>query len=621
MGVRRREADQPFVRLACNLRSECALLQGKSCRRSNSKVVHISPEKWLSRLRQRRCNFGDGYAPSDRRAAHGIVTRADFAPTTAASDSQLFVGAKPDNSGVNRRREGRFVNLARMDFKQDRAHFPLAISSISLSMSSPTPIYVQLCTAIRSAIVNGELPAGTLMPTSRELALALEIGRNTVNAAYSRLGAEGFLEAKFRRGTRVATSLSSQKQAPTVGAEACEIPLALDADPRIAIAYSAARTLRELADCSIDVHPFAPHAPDPTLFPRTHFSRLLSEMCGRASLDDSGFDLGAELRRFQGAVAVHMRRTNGVVCKPSQILPMLGAESAIDLVARLTIDAGHAVQIESPCWDVPRAIFGNMGARLYDIPSDSLGANPDLVIAPPARLIYVSPSLSFPFGVQTPEARRLRIIDHARASGAFIFENDAYGELQFTGARLKPIQALEPSRVIYYGSFNCSLGPKIRASYLVVPESIVGPAMKLWRITSQGPDQIVLSAIASFIEDGRYAMHIKKIRAVYADRISRVTEMCRERIPEAVVVEPRGGLHLTLKLPSEISAIVACRIANLQKIGVLPLQQFFAGVAKENGVVLGIGMCCDRQREQLISRLADIVHEAARESASRAAAE
>jgi GntR family transcriptional regulator/MocR family aminotransferase len=505
------------------------------------------------------------------------------------------------------------------DAKQDRTHFPLAISGISLNMGSPTPIYTQLCTAIRAAIMTGELPAGTLMPTSRELALALGVGRNTVNAAYSRLGAEGYLEAKFRRGTRVAASLSSQNRNHAVVVEA--LPEAPDTDPRIGIAYSLERTLRELVDCCSDNHPFAPHVTDPTLFPRTQFSRLLSDKCGRAPLDDQGFDVGAELRRFQNAVAVHMRRTNGIVCNPAQILPTVSAESAIDLAARLTIDAGHAVQIEQPSWDVPRAIFGNMGARLYDIPSDGFGANPDLVIAPPARLVYVSPSLSFPFGVEMPETRRLRIIDHARASGAFIFENDSYGELLFGGSRLKTIQSLEPNRVLYFGSFNCSLGPKIRASYLVVPEAILAPAVKLWRILSQGPDQIVLSAIATFIEDGRYAVHAKKIRAVYAERMARLTELCRDRIPEAAIVEPRGGLHLTLKLPCEIPAAYVCGLANMHKIGIVPLEQFFAGGMKENGVVLGIGMCHDRHREQLVAKLAEFIRETARGSASRFAAE
>jgi GntR family transcriptional regulator/MocR family aminotransferase len=512
------------------------------------------------------------------------------------------------------------MNFARTDINPDQAHFPLAISSISVNMSSPTPIYTQLCAAIRSAIMSGELPAGTMMPTSREFAVVLGVGRNTVNAAYSRLGAEGYLEAKFRRGTRVTPGHSTQNKTQSPGGDAREISMAPETDREIGIAYSAERTLRELADTCVDVFPLSPFAPDPTLFPRTHFSRLLSENCGRAPLDDAGFDNGAELKKFQSAVAVHLRRTNGVICKPSQILPMASAEGATDLVAKLTLDAGHAVHMESPSCDIARAIFRSTGAHLYELPADSFGANPDLVVAPPARLLVVSPSLSFPFGVQMPEERRLKIANYARASGALILENDFDGDLMFTGARLKTIQALEPNRVIYFSSFNYSLGPKIRVSYLIVPESFLDPAVKLWRIMSQGPDQIVLSAIASFIEDGQYAVHTKKIRAVYANRMSRLTELCREYIPEAVVVEPRGGLHLTLKLPPHIPSTAVCRIASRHKIGIRPLEQFCLG-KKDNGVVMGIGMCPDRNRDQLVAKLAEIIREAAQESTSRTAAE
>ena len=512
------------------------------------------------------------------------------------------------------------MNFARTDINPDQAHFPLAISSISVNMSSPTPIYNQLCAAIRSAIMSGELPAGTMMPTSREFAIALGVGRNTVNAAYSRLGAEGYLEAKFRRGTRVAPGHASQNRTQSPSRDAHEVPMALEIDREIGIGYSAARTLRELVDIYGDALPLSPFAPDPTLFPRTHFARLLSEKCGRAPLDDAGFDLGAEIKRFQNAVAIYLRRTNGIVCNPAQILPMASSESAIDLVARLTIDAGHTVQMESPSCDIARAIFRNAGAHLYEIPRDSLGANPDLVVGPPARLIFVSPSLSFPFGVQMPEERRRRIVDHARASGALILECDVDGELLFTGARLKTIQSLEPNRVIYFGGFQSLLGPKIRVSYLVVPEAFVDPAVKLWRIVSQGPDQIVLSAITSFIEDGQFAVHCKKIRAIYSDRMSRLAQLCRERIADAIVVEPRGGLHLALLLPSEIPSNLVYRIATRHKMGILPLDRFCLSTNKENGIVLGIGMCHDRHRDQLVTRLSEIIREAAQENASRTAA-
>jgi GntR family transcriptional regulator / MocR family aminotransferase len=512
------------------------------------------------------------------------------------------------------------MNIARTDMNPDQAHFPLAISSISVNMSSPTPIYSQLCAAIRSAIMSGELPAGTMMPTSREFAVVLGVGRNTVNAAYSRLGAEGYLEAKFRRGTRVVPGHTSHNKAHPSGSDAAEAPALRETGREINIAYSAERTLRELDDTYGDVLPLSPFAPDPTLFPRAHLARLLSEKCGRPPSDDSGLEMGVEFRRFQNAVATHVRRTTGIVCKPAQILPMAASECAIDLVARLTIDAGHVVQMESPSCDIARAIFRSAGARLYEIPRDSFGANPDLVSAPPARLVFVSSSLSFPFGVQMPDERRQKIVDHARASGALILETDLDGELLFTGARLKTIQALEPNRVIYFGGFQSLLGPKIKMSYLIVPEAFVEPAVKLWRIVSQGPDQIVLSAIASFLEDGQFAVHCKKIRAVYSDRMAGVAELCRARIEEAVVAEPRGGLHLALLLPPEIPSSAVCRIAARHKIGILPLDRFCLG-NKENGIVLGIGICPDRHREQLITKLADIIHEAALENAARTAAE
>jgi GntR family transcriptional regulator/MocR family aminotransferase len=516
----------------------------------------------------------------------------------------------------------RIMKAAQMEITPDRSSFPLAVSNIVISIGSPTPIYTQICSAIRSAIVRGELPAGTLMPTSRELAVALGVGRNTVISAYSRLGAEGYLESKFRRGTRVTARLSLQNAGQSAPAEPADVSVAPNAEAPIEIAYSIERTLRQSSDNKGDSRPFSPFAPDATLFPRVHFSRLLSEECGRVPLAETGFDMGAELKRFQTAVAAHIRRTNGIVCAPAQIIPTIGAESAVDLVARLIVDPGHVVQIEEPSWEVPRAIFRSAGARLFDIPSDSQGAIPQRAAGPPARLICVSPSVSFPLGVQMPATRRQAIVEHASASGALIFENDCYGELLFAGARLQAIQALQPGRVIYFGSFHSSLGPKIRIGYLVVPEAFVEPVTKLCRIVAPGPDQMVLSALATFLETGQYAVHAKKLRAIYSERMARLAEICRDRMPEAEIVEPCGGIHLTLMLPPEIPAALVCRLANRYNIGIVPLDRFCAGARKANGVVLGIGMWQDRHADQLASKIAEFVHEAAaKEVVSLTAAE
>src|SRR5690606_32360317 len=66
----------------------------------------------------------------------------------------------------------------------------------------------QLTQKLRDAIRAGNLKAGDLLPSSRQLASSLNIARGTVLEVYEQLIAEGFLDSQPRAGTRVASALA-----------------------------------------------------------------------------------------------------------------------------------------------------------------------------------------------------------------------------------------------------------------------------------------------------------------------------------------------------------------------------------------------------------------------------
>jgi GntR family transcriptional regulator/MocR family aminotransferase len=484
-----------------------------------------------------------------------------------------------------------------------RQDLPLAIANIAISPESPVPIYEQICSIVRAAIIAGDLPANTLLPTSRELAAMLGIGRTTAVNAYSRLIAEGYLISRLRRGTRVAPQ---QRAAHAEADERRQAQRTEPAAPDVEISFTARRTLESPLAANASVQPFAVEEPDPTLCPRAELGRLLAEGFRRPPIPESGLDQGRELRNFQAAIAAHIRQARGVVCDPSQIVPTLGIESALDLVARLVIDPGHLVHVEDPGPALVRATFEGAGARLRAVGGDREGADFSRAIAPPPRLIVVSPALSFPLGAQMSEARRRSAMDVAQSTGAILFENDAYGQLLYRGGRLPALQSHDPGRVLYYGSLTNTLGPGIRVGYLVVPECFVEPAFELSRRSGARPETFVLSALAAFISEGQYALYTRKIRAIYAQRLKVLVEACRAQLPEAAPVEPCGGFHLTLLLANAAREQSIAGLAAAQGLSVAPLSRFYAGKASSHGLVLGFGAVPDRLIEPLVARLAAI---------------
>jgi GntR family transcriptional regulator len=76
-------------------------------------------------------------------------------------------------------------------------------SLFEIHPSSGVPIYRQLMDQLRAAIAQGRLPAGSLVPSVRQLAEELEVNMMTVSKAYARLEAEGVLERDRGVGMRV----------------------------------------------------------------------------------------------------------------------------------------------------------------------------------------------------------------------------------------------------------------------------------------------------------------------------------------------------------------------------------------------------------------------------------
>ncbi|MBI5563622.1 MAG: winged helix-turn-helix transcriptional regulator, partial [Chloroflexi bacterium] len=77
----------------------------------------------------------------------------------------------------------------------------------SFRPSPDTPLYQQLYTHLRAAILSGELKRGLKLPSTRALADELNLSRNTVLNAYRQLLAEGYLEGHTGSGTFVADVL------------------------------------------------------------------------------------------------------------------------------------------------------------------------------------------------------------------------------------------------------------------------------------------------------------------------------------------------------------------------------------------------------------------------------
>ncbi|TLS51237.1 GntR family transcriptional regulator [Paenibacillus antri] len=82
---------------------------------------------------------------------------------------------------------------------------------IRISHDSAEPLYHQIASQMRSLIFSGQLPAGMLLPSIRELAVETECSVITIRRVYQELESEGLVRTKQGTGTFVSEVEANRK--------------------------------------------------------------------------------------------------------------------------------------------------------------------------------------------------------------------------------------------------------------------------------------------------------------------------------------------------------------------------------------------------------------------------
>lgn len=92
------------------------------------------------------------------------------------------------------------------------------LSAHELRQGAPTPLYFQLYSLLKQAILNGTVACGTQMPTEQQLAEAFGVSRITAKRAMDELAAETLVERRRGKGSHVIYRYAPKPvQAPLIG--------------------------------------------------------------------------------------------------------------------------------------------------------------------------------------------------------------------------------------------------------------------------------------------------------------------------------------------------------------------------------------------------------------------
>jgi GntR family transcriptional regulator / MocR family aminotransferase len=458
-----------------------------------------------------------------------------------------------------------------------------AISSllVRLDRGAPATLQAQLAQGLREAIAGGRLLPGTRIPPSRALAAELAVSRATVVAAVLDLVGEGWLATRARGGTFVARELPDTGPAPAEARPAAS-PSALRLSSR-----AEAETRRIQASDLIRPRPLAFRLSRPALdaFPVGTWSRLLARRAARVSAGQ--LDYGAESPELRAAIATLVSSARGMRVEADQVFIFGGGQRALEFAAGAILDAGDRAWMEDPGYPGARTLLRAAGATVAAMPVDDEGL---VVGGGAARLVYVTPSSQFPLGVTMSLARRQALLRWAARAGACILEDDYDCDFRYAGPGLPSLQALDPDRVLYSGSFSRTMFPALRLGFLVVPQALAESLRALRAALEDFLPSVTQLALADFIADGHYARHVRRMRVLYRERRDALIAAARTAGRGRLRLRPIGaGLHAVADLVPAVDAEAVAAAAARRGIEAAPLARFSAGRSAPAALVLGFG--------------------------------
>jgi GntR family transcriptional regulator/MocR family aminotransferase len=451
--------------------------------------------------------------------------------------------------------------------------------------------------ALRSAIVDGRLPAGHRLPPSRALAIDLGVARGSVATAYERLAAEGFLTTRVGSGTFVAQMPPARRPRRTAAD-----PLR----PRAGWTFGPVLTSGEEATPRYD---FRTGIPDATLFPFDTWRRLVSAELRLRANGPGTYAAPAGHPALRAAIARSLGYGRSVRATADDVVVTNGTQHALDLIARVLLRPGDVVAVEEPGYPPARRLFASIGARVVGVPVDEDG----LVVGKlpgTARLVYTTPSHQFPLGGAMSLDRRRELLDWARTRPVAIVEDDYDSEFRFSARPLEPLYSLDTQgRVLYIGTFSKSMLPMLRTGFALIPPGLRG-AVVAARQMSDGYGQVaVQAALARFIDEGQLARHVRRAQKAYAERRARILAALTAA-PQLQVLPSAAGLHVTARLRngSATAAARVCAAAGAIGLGIEDLARY-AGEdsAAQAGFVFGFGAIDPALLDEGMSLFADLL--------------
>lgn len=433
--------------------------------------------------------------------------------------------------------------------------------------------YKDIYKRIRKSIQNGSIKPGDKVTSIRSLSIELKVAKRTIEAAYDMLIGEGYLVTKGPRGTIVNPDLLIR---PTNSAKGSQIK---DSEIASIMKLRESKGLFKLGTPALDQFPY-----------KTWLlisGRVIRKMDPTDLLNPpvTGY------RPLREAISNYLNVSRGINCSPEQIIITSGYKHSLALILNTLAQKSDKVVFEDPGYIFGLKLLRRIVNRLYFNPVDSDGLNFEFFKKhnSDAKFVLTAPTHQSPLTVSLSLSRRHELLSWAESKKSWIIEDDYDGEFHYTKRVIPSLKSLDVNeRVIYVGTFSKTIMPSIRTSYIVVPSATVSSFIESSEIFETSQPLLPQKILASFIQDGHFYKHLKKMRTLYQQRRKYVINSLEKVFPEVFKLEATdGGMQLVAYLGIGSDDVGLADLWQKNGLLVYPLSKWFSGKKKKFGLVIG----------------------------------
>ncbi|HJV80715.1 PLP-dependent aminotransferase family protein [Noviherbaspirillum sp.] len=369
--------------------------------------------------------------------------------------------------------------------------------------------------------------------------------------------------------------------------------------------------IREILKVTVrpEIISFAGGLPSPATFPvermRAAFDTVLSKE-GKVALQYGPTDGYAPLREW----IAHSLSVNGAKIVPEQVLMVSGSQQGLDLLAKVLVDEGSKLLVETPSYLGALQAFSLYRPQFVSVATDDHGLLPDQVasVGQGARLLYALPNFQNPTGRTLSVDRRLALVETCARLGLPLIEDDPYGALCYRGEPLPKMVTMNPDGVIYMGSFSKVLTPGIRLGYVVAPVPLIRKLEQAKQAADLHTAQLTQMVVHEVVKDGFLTDHIPTIRKLYSDQCDAMLAALAEFFPSSVTwTKPEGGMFIWVTLPKHIDSMKLLDEAIAEHVAFVPGAPFYANAPQANTLRLSFVTVPPEKIREGVARLGKLI--------------